>query len=479
MCGFAGFVVTDALRATSDPQRVAERMGDRIKHRGPDDAAYYIDERVALAFRRLSIIDLEGGRQPIESEDGSCVLVLNGEIYNYRELRAELVKRGHVFKTHADSEVVLHGFEEYGRAVLDRLRGMFAFVIWDKRNDVLFGARDIFGIKPLYCYQRGGEFMFASEIKSFLAHPRFLCELERAHIATYLSYEYIPNEQTLFKSVQKVLPAHWFEWDVRTKSFSTGCYYEMRYRVDERLTLDEWAQRIDEALSESVAAHLVSDVEVGGFLSSGVDSSYLVERVLHAGGAEGAGASGVGAAAAEGASAVGAAGVGGAKAGGLRTFSVGYADERFSELPAAQRLARELGVECVANTVSADEFFGAMPAIQYHMDEPLPNPSENPLYFLCENAARQVKVVLSGEGADELFGGYPNYSQECATAAYERCVPRFLRRLAGAAAGGLPSFKGQHFLVRGAVEPWQRNSRANYVFEESECRRFLRSSAET
>lgn len=441
MCGIAGFAVTEKV---ADPQRVIELMGDRIKHRGPDGAGYHVDERVALAHRRLSIIDLEGGSQPMYNEDKSCVIVFNGEIYNYPELREELLAAGHVFATSSDTEVILHGYEEYGRGILDRLRGMFAFAIWDMAAGKIFGARDIFGIKPYYYYRENGEFLFGSEIKSFLDHPGFVKEIDRERIPEYLSYEYIPYENTLFKGVYKLMPGHWFEWT--PESFETGCYYDIasKYRIDDTLTLDEWADRIEEAFTESVAAHQIADVEVGGFLSSGVDSSYVVERVFSQGTK-------------------------------IRTFSVGYEEEQYSELPYAQSFSEELGVENIANKISAEEFFGAMPDIQYFMDEPLPNPSENPLYFLAQNAARHVKVVLSGEGADELFGGYPNYTQEDHLANYERRVPKPVRALTGAVASALPEgTKGRHFLTHGAMEPWQRNSRADYVFENEDRQQFLK-----
>ena len=437
MCGIAGFAITGSV---TDPQRVIELMGDRIKHRGPDGAGYHVDDAVALAHRRLSIIDLEGGSQPMYNEDGSLVIVFNGEIYNYRDLREDLLARGHVFATASDTEVILHGYEEYGRDVLDKLRGMFAFVIWDSKAKKLFGARDIFGIKPLYYYRENGEFMFGSEIKSFLDHPGFEKRIDRARIPEYLSYEYIPYENTLFAGVYKLMPGCWMEWSA--DEFQTGCYHRMQYKIDESLTLDEWADRIEEVFTESVKAHQIADVEVGGFLSSGVDSSYVVERVFDQGTS-------------------------------IRTFSVGYEEEQYSELPYAQSFSEELGVDNIANKISADDFFDAMGDIQYFMDEPLPNPSENPLYFLAENAAKHVKVVLSGEGADELFGGYPNYLQEDHLAAYERKVPRPVRRALGAIAGALPQVKGQHFLTHGAMEPWERNSRADYVFENEERQQYL------
>ncbi|WP_417144029.1 asparagine synthase (glutamine-hydrolyzing) [Raoultibacter massiliensis] len=438
MCGFAGFVNN---RTDIDAARVIELMGDRIKHRGPDDAQYYIDDDVALAFRRLSIIDLGGGRQPLFNEDGSMVLVFNGEIYNFPELREELIARGHVFTTKSDSETILHGYEEYGRGILDRLRGMFAFAIWDKNEKKLFGARDIFGIKPYYYYRENGLFMFGSEIKSFLDHPGFDKRIDRTRIADYLSYEYLPDENTLFQGVYKLMPGSYFEWT--PESFTTERYYNPTYAIDEAPSLDEWADRIEDVFSESVRAHQIADVEVGGFLSSGVDSSYVVDRVF-------------------------------AQGTKIRTFSVGYEEEQYSELSYAKQFSDELGVENISNKISAADFFDAMPDIQYFMDEPLPNPSENPLYFLAESAAKHVKVVLSGEGADELFGGYPNYLAEDHLGRYCRSVPRPVRRALGAVAGKLPRFKGRHFLMHGAMEPWERFSRADYVFENEDRQRYLK-----
>ena len=440
MCGFTGFINNQSC--VTDAQRVIELMGDRIRHRGPDDATYYVDADVALGHRRLSIIDLEGGRQPMFNEDESLVIVFNGEIYNYRELRDDLLAAGHVFATQSDTEVILHGFEEYGHGILDKLRGMFAFVIWDKNKKKLFGARDIFGIKPFYYYKKGSAFLFGSEIKSFLDHPAFEKRIVRERIPDYLSYEYLPDDKTLFADVFKLMPGCWFEWTAN--SFKTGKYYSYTFEPDDSLTVDEWADRIEAAFTESVQAHMIADVEVGGFLSSGVDSSYAVERVFNTGTK-------------------------------IRTFSVGYEEEQYSELSYAQSFSDELGVENIANKISADDFFDAMPDIQYYMDEPLPNPAENPLYFLAENAAKHVKVVLSGEGADELFGGYPNYLAEDHLGRYCERYPRALRKLLGGLASALPAgTKGRHFLMHGAMEPWERFSRADYVFENDERQQYLK-----
>ena len=438
MCGFAGYIHN---YGTFDKEEVIHKMADRIKHRGPDDAHYYIDDGIALGFRRLSIIDLEGGRQPILNEDGSLVLLFNGEIYNYQELREELIKAGHVFTTKTDSETILHGYEEYGKKILDRLRGMFAFIIWNKNTKELFGARDIFGIKPFYYYKKGNEFMFGSEIKSFLSHPNFEKELDEDMIPLYLSYEYSPDERTIFKNVFKLPGAHCFTY--KNGELKVERYYKIEYKIEDDKSLEYWEDAITKEFTESVSMHQIADVEVGCFLSSGVDSSYVVKEISK-----------------------------GTKK--VKTFYVGYEEEKYSELPYAQDFSNVIGVPNIANKVSADEFFDAVPEIQYYMDEPLPNPSEIPLYFLAKNARRYVKVVLSGEGADELFGGYPMYLAGGHFDHYSHKVPRPVRKVLGTVAKHCPNFKGKNFLVRGAMEPYQRFMRANYVFQSAERQKFLK-----
>lgn len=438
MCGFAGYIHN---YGTFDKEEVIHKMADRIKHRGPDDAHYYIDDGIALGFRRLSIIDLEGGRQPILNEDGSLVLLFNGEIYNYQELREELIKAGHVFTTKTDSETILHGYEEYGKKILDRLRGMFAFIIWNKNTKELFGARDIFGIKPFYYYKKGKEFMFGSEIKSFLSHPNFEKELDEDMIPLYLSYEYSPDERTIFKNVFKLPGAHCFTY--KNGELKVERYYKIEYKIEDDKSLEYWEDAITKEFTESVSMHQIADVEVGCFLSSGVDSSYVVKEISK-----------------------------GTKK--VKTFSVGYEEEKYSELPYAQDFSNVIGVPNIANKVSADEFFDAVPEIQYYMDEPLPNPSEIPLYFLAKNARRYVKVVLSGEGADELFGGYPMYLAGGHFDHYSHKIPRPMRKVLGTVAKHCPNFKGKNFLVRGAMEPYQRFMRANYVFQSAERQKFLK-----
>lgn len=430
MCGFVGFL--NELNE-ADNNKIVREMADRIIHRGPDQDDYYVDEDISLGFRRLSIIDLEGGSQPIINEDGTKVLVYNGEVYNYQEIREDLIKKGHVFKTKSDSETVLHGYEEYGKDILNKLRGMFAFVIWDKKEKKIFGARDIFGIKPFFYYLKNDTFMFGSEIKSFLSNPKFEKELNKERIPEYLCFEYIPNEETLFRNVYKLPPASYFVYE--NGRFETKPYYELKYDIDNSKSLEEWEQIIDETFKGSTIAHGISDVEVGCFLSSGVDSSYVVNEM--------------------------------AKRNDVKTFSVGFEEEKYSELSFAEEFAEHVGVKLYSKKISADEYFEVAPKVQYHMDEPLPNPSALALYFLAQKAAEQVKVVLSGEGADELFGGYHYYKEPLDFEAYQK-LPLILRKAAAGFAEHLPRIHGKRFLINGAKPIEERYIRNNYVYPYTE-----------
>ena len=433
MCGIVGFA--ENYHDPSQARRTVQAMAELIRHRGPDGEGLYADARAALGHRRLSIIDLEGGGQPMFNEDGSLVVIFNGEIYNYRELARQLSAAGHRFATHSDTEVLLHGWEQWGQALPGKLRGMFAFVLWDTKAGTIFGARDLFGIKPLYYYQRGELLLFASEIKAFLAHPGFVKRFNEDRLPDYLSMEYLPGNETLFTGVYELLPGHSFIW--REGKLSLHRYGKIRYRVRHDRTLDEWAEAIDRAFTGSVAAHKIADVEVGCFLSGGVDSSLTACKAA-------------------------------GQQSRLQCFSVGYAEQAYSELPAARQAAEALGVPCTETTVDAGNFFAANRAIQWYLDEPMPNPAEVPLYFLCKSARQRVKVVLSGEGADELFGGYPLYCQGVHMAAWQR-LPRGLRRLLARCAPGCG------FLRRGAQSRWQRCARANYVFATPEERdRYLK-----
>ena len=437
MCGWVGYISNPG--DDFDHAATIRAMADTIAHRGPDQDDYFVGDGVALGFRRLSIIDLEGGGQPLYNEDRSKVLVFNGEIYNYQQLREELLAAGHDFRTHTDSEVVLHGYEEWGQAVLDRLRGMFAFVIWDTQTRELFGARDIFGIKPFYYSTGNGQFLFGSEIKSFLAHPTFRREVNEARLPDYLCFEYIPSRETMFVDVFKLYAGECFTY--RDGTLTLRKYFDYRYAPDDGPTMDEWVDRIADTFSSSVKAHKIADVEVGCFLSSGVDSSYATNE-LH-------------------------------KIQDVRTFSIGYDEEKYSELRYAQAFSELIGVENISTKISADDYFGAIGTIQYHMDEPLPNPSAVPLYFLAQRAAEDVKVVLSGEGADELFGGYNSYVEPLSYQPYQRIAPAPVRRAIGRLAARMPRIPGRRFLMRAAEPIESRFFRHTYNFTPEERDTFL------
>lgn len=433
MCGFVGFI--DENDQTYDHRAAIAAMADAIAHRGPDSEGYFNDGRAALGFRRLAIIDLAGANQPLYNENRSLVLVFNGEIYNYRELRRQLIAAGHAFSTQGDAEVVLHGFEQWGEAVLDRLRGMFAFALYDTATGELFCARDAFGIKPLYYAVEGGRILFGSEIKGLLAHPHARRSLNERRLAHWLCMEYLPDEETLFEGVRKLPAGHWLRW--RNGRAERGRWFVPRFAPDAGRSLEESAEAIEAALRESVAAHAIADVDVGCFLSAGVDSSLVAReaaRIMEA-----------------------------------RTFTIGWGEGRFSELEAAATFARATGLPNEGRILDAEQFFASVPAVQYAMDEPLPNPSAVPLYHLCAMAAESVKVVLSGEGADELFGGYPYY-QECLAFAPYMMVPAPGRRALAAAARHLPEgTHGRRFLMRGAHPLPERYIRLEYNFPWAEA----------
>lgn len=437
MCGFVGFAGEDG---SLDHGVVVRAMAEAIAHRGPDSDGYFAEGRAALGFRRLAIIDLAGANQPLYNEDGSFVLVFNGEIYNYRALRRELAAAGHRFATEGDAEVVLHGFEQWGPAVLDRLRGMFAFALYRPASGELFLAHDAFGIKPLYYAETGRSIVFGSEIKGLLPYPRLDRRLNEGRLAHWLCLEYLPDDETLFAGVRKLPAGHWLHW--RDGKASLHRWFRPRFAPDRSLRADDAAEAIAEVLRDSVQAHAVADVEVGCFLSAGVDSSLVANeaaRIMDA-----------------------------------RTFSIGYGEGTYSELAAAREFADAVGLANTGRTLSAEEFFASVPAVQYAMDEPLPNPSAVPLYHLAQMAAESVKVVLSGEGADELFGGYPYY-QECLAYGPYMAVPASLRRAAATAAAHLPAgTHGRRFLLRGAHPLAERYIRLEYVYGWDEARALLR-----
>lgn len=433
MCGIVGFSGQHKQK-----EQIVNNMMDLMIHRGPNSGGCYTDGDMALGFRRLSIIDLADGSQPMYNEDKSLVLVYNGEIYNFKSLREDLIAKGHTFLTRCDSEVLLHGYEEYGRELVKKLRGMFAFVIWDVKNKKLFGARDMFGIKPFYYgILQSGDLIFASEIKSMLAHPDFNRAVNKDALLPYLTFQYSATEETFFAGVYKLPPAHYFEWQdgVLTKER----YWDVNFDGKEG-TLEEFSDALDKTVHDSVAAHKISDVPVGSFLSGGVDSSYITACLMPD-----------------------------------KTFSVGFdgEQEKFNETGEAAELSKRLGIQNIRKIINADECFEAFPTIQYHMDEPQSNPSSVPLYFLAELAAKDVTVVLSGEGADEIFAGYEWYDETPMMRKYKK-LPQFVRAMAAKAAKALPYFKGHDFIIKCSGRPEDYFIGQAKIFEEKEAKKILR-----
>ena len=433
MCGFVGFTGGLAQR-----EKVLQEMMDAIIHRGPDSAGTYIDDDIALGFRRLSIIDLDSGSQPMYNENRDMVIVFNGEIYNYKELRDELIKKGHVFANNADTEVLIHGYEEYGEELLTKLRGMFAFVIWDSKKKKLFAARDFFGIKPFYYALVDGQLVFASEIKSILKYTPYKKEMNRDALENYLTFQYSVLPETFFKGIYKLMPSHCLTFE--NGRLDIKRYWEPVFEPDENTGLPEMVDRIDSAMQDSIKMHKVSDVEVGSFLSSGVDSSYVA-----------------------------------ACFNGDKTFTVGFDYEKYNEIDYAKSLSEKIKIDNYSKLISTDEYWNILPTVQYHMDEPLADPSAVALYFVSKTAAEHVKVSLSGEGADELFGGYNIYREPFYLRPITR-LPRPIRKFLGACASAIPfRVKGKNYLIRGSKDVEERFIGNAFLFNEKDREKILRN----
>ena len=433
MCGICGF--------TGQPENredVLKRMTEVITHRGPDSDGMFMDDTVNMGFRRLSIIDLEAGHQPIYNEDKTLVLTFNGEIYNYKDLRRDLIRCGHHFTTDTDSEVLVHGFEEWREDLLPRLRGMFAFAIYNTEDKSVFLARDFFGIKPLHYTQIEGEFVWASEIKSILEHPKFVKRFNKRALDTYLSFQYAVPPETFFEDVFCLMPGHYLWY--RDGVVETTRYFEPRFQPDENMTEEEAVNAIDKVFADSVSAHKIADVEVGCFLSSGVDSSYVSTYFAD-----------------------------------QKTFTVGFDfGEKYNEISWAKGLSEKIGVKHYTHLISSEEFWDAVPTVQYYMDQPLADPSCIALYFVSRLASRYVKVVLSGEGADELFGGYTCYNDPRVFRLYQKIVPHFLRKAIRAVCRKLPDIKGRDYLIRACDSLEERYIGNAYMYDLREKRAILK-----
>jgi len=388
MCGIVG------LLSASAPvdETVLHAMADRIAHRGPDDEGYYVRKSVGIASKRLSIIDIEGGHQPMSNEDESVWIVYNGEIYNYVELRSDLIERGHVLRTHSDTETIVHLYEEYGAECLDKLNGMFAFALWDETKRTLFVARDRIGIKPVYCWSSSGIFAFASEIKALLEAPGFTASPDYEAINEYLTFQFCLDDRTLFDGVKRLMPGHYLlvrqtpegGLDKRDEQ-----YWDLDYTIDERTTEEGFVEELQALLEDSVRLRLRSDVPLGAHLSGGLDSSSVVSLAvkLH-------------------------------PESSLKTFTGGFAEPGYDETDYARLVARAAGTEAFEVFPTADDFVRVMSELVYALDEPVAGPGSFPQFEVSRLASRHVKVVLGGQGGDEIFGGYVRYL----VAYLEQCI---------------------------------------------------------
>ena len=409
MCGFAGF--TGYLENGKD---VLTDMMNKIIHRGPDSAGQYIDDKAYMGFRRLSIIDLDNGSQPMFNENKKIVITFNGEIYNYQDLRKDLIEKGHIFANNSDTEVLIHAYEEYGEDMLNKLRGMFAFVIWDSEKETLFGARDFFGIKPFYYTVVDGNIIYGSEIKSILAHPAYKKEVNDVALENYLTFQYSVLPETFFKGVYKLPAGHYVIY--KDGKMEIERYFDPMMEPKADGDLEETVSEIEKVVHNTVDAHMIADVEVGSLLSSGVDSSYVVSEFP-----------------------------------GEKTFTVGFLDKqsKYNEIRYAEGLVKELGKKNYSKNIDSDEYFDSIPTVMYYMDEPLADPSCIALYFVDQLAAEQIKVVLSGEGADEFFGGYNIYHEPLSLKGNQK-IPRCIRKGLAKVASAMPDVKGRDFIIRGS-----------------------------
>lgn len=403
MCGIVGLVTK------KEKENTIKLMSDRIKHRGPDGDGYFIDGDVALGHRRLSIIDLSTGDQPMFNEDGSVVTVFNGEIYNYQELKEELISLGHDFKTKSDTEVLVHGYEEWHTDLPKHLRGMFAFAIYDKNKNEVFLARDNFGIKPLYFAKMNDTFMFASEIKAFLDVPDFDKIFNESILETYLEFSFVPTNETFFKGVHRLDAGCSLLY--KDGEIKLNKYFKLDFK-EENMSFEDAVKNISDVMKDSVEKHLIADVEVGSFLSSGIDSSYIVSLAKPD-----------------------------------KTYTVGYENKKYDETMYAKDLAEKLGIKNESKIITKEEYLENISKIMYHLDEPTSDPAAISLYFVAKLASKDLKVVLSGEGADEFFGGYNYYREEVDYKFYNK-LPYCLRHIIGKVASIFPEGRGFNFLVR-------------------------------
>lgn len=438
MCGIAGII--HPQRGPAAGQKAIDAMLDRIIHRGPDDSGTFVDEAVAFGMRRLSIIDVAGGKQPMTSSDGLVTIVFNGEIYNYLELKRELTERGHTFTTNSDTEVILHVYEDCGDKVVEKLRGMYTLFIYDAKRGTILVARDPFGIKPLYYLKQGNEIRaFASEIKALLTYPGYVKEINDDAIYQYLFFQYNPLPETFFRGIYRVPPATVFSIDVKSGAATERTYWDLTFTQDAAMEEVAATRELEAILKDSVAHHLLSDVPLGAFLSGGIDSALIVGaiRALH-------------------------------PEGELRTFTIG--SKEINEFAEAREQSDALHTTHTEILLNPDEYFEKLPTIAWHFDEPVADPAAVALYFLAREATKHVTVVLSGEGADELFGGYGIYREPYSFMKYRR-LPGWLRQIVGLLARLPFRVRGLNFLRRVEKTLAERYIGNAFIFSDAEAAR--------
>ncbi len=428
MCGIAGFIGKD-----KNKKKILKAMCDRIAHRGPDAEGFYVKGDVALGQRRLSIIDIEGGKQPMFSEDGKLVIVFNGEIYNYKDLKKEL--KEYPFQTESDTEVLIYGYRKWGYDLPNHLRGMFSFALYDMEEKTLFCARDHFGIKPFYYYYNDGTFMFASEIKAFLDHPKFEKKFNESLIAPYLSFSFTPTTETFFEGVKRLDAGNYLTY--KDGQINIERYFDLTFPIEEK-DYDKTVEEIGKVMEDSTRHHMISDVEVGSFLSSGIDSSYLVSLARPD-----------------------------------KTYTVGYDIPRYNEIDYAKDLTDKLKINNTSKKITKEEYMKVLDKIMYHMDEPASDPAVVALYFVANLASKDVKVVLSGEGADEFFGGYNYYREEVDYSFYNK-IPFFIRHGISKFCSLFPPVRGINFLVRRGERLEDSYIGVNKVWNDKEIKKLLK-----
>ncbi len=440
MCGFIGCVHDHPKAIDEQWKQTFEEMNNMITHRGPDDDGYFFDDYVNFGFRRLSIIDLEAGHQPLSYENERYWIIFNGEIYNYIELREELLEKGYEFATHSDTEVIIALYSHEKEKAVEKLRGMFAFVIWDKEEKTIFAARDPFGIKPFFYMEQDGRTFFASEKKSILlALENDLLDYDS--LQHYLTFQYVPEPMTMSVGIKKLEPGHYIKKKIGEK-LTIHRYWKASFQPVIK-SEDELVKEIREVLFDSVKVHMRSDVPVGSFLSGGIDSSLIasIAKQFHP---------------------------------NIKTFSVGFEREGFSEIDVAKETAEKLGVENISYVISPQEYMDELPKIMWHMDDPLADPAAVPLYFVAREARKHVTVVLSGEGADELFGGYNIYREPQSLEVFER-MPNAAKSALRVIARMLPEgVKGKSFIERGLTPMEERYIGNAKMYSEEEKQELLK-----